>query len=655
MGIDIMRRRHRSSLFVAALGVASFTSPLATAAGAQEPDADRTQIADDWTWRPTPSGWALPISYLGWGSAISFRQDEPIAVIELPDGRGHRLRQVEFTVEVPDFVDDVLLDVRVDGRSIHSERYRPGTTDVVLELTGPSSDLTIEATPTLSGCPVTDQPSIARLRDPVLFYDTDVDATADNDSFVPPDVITQTTFIVEPGRSRYADGAVLDAAAALSLSFPGRQRVAVTSADLAGNDPGPFGLMVDVGEREQAAISALGAGTVRITGRADALVTQARGLAQALTAIGTAPTFTVDHVDPTTTSDRERSVAVGDLPGARLFESGGRQLEVVVPLSQAAFGGPVSSYTARLGGVVSPAEPADLGGSQLSLWLDDELLEIVPVSEQGRFDIERTLGGEQVGRDGSLRLRFDASLEGCGQAELYHLQLDDGSWIKPDPGQGLPPGLDRFPQVAAPGLRVLPGREVWELSLTAEMVTIMQEASTTRLALSVIDAGEVFEQTSALLVTDPDVELQEALGTPTNPRLGRLESGGVTIRSDERLELPMTVQGFVGTDGIDVALIEGRPHGGRGGLPDPIASRGIGLLTGSNVSFGEQHDVLVARVQQTRDSEETTRLLPSTSASENPSASGSARSAFVTGLLLALAGGVLVLATRPLRRRRLNG
>ena len=218
----------------------------------------------------------------------------------------------------------------------------------------------------------------------------------------------------------------------------------------------------------------------------------------------------------------------------------GRQLEVVVPLSQAAFGGPVSSYTARLGGVVSPAQPADLGGSQLSLWLGDELLEVVPVSDQGRFDIERSIERQNVDRDRALRLRFDTSLEGCGQAELYHLQLDDGSWVKPTFGRGLSPGLHRFPQVAATGLRVIPGRETGELAVTAELVTIMQEASPTPLPLSVIEAADALSHETPLLGTDPDVELQEALEALTNPRLGRMDTGAVTIQADERLDLPMT-------------------------------------------------------------------------------------------------------------------
>lgn len=646
-----MSRIHRLPRVVAiALGAVALTASLASPSAAQATGVIRTQVADDWTWKPSTSGWALPVSYLGWGDTISFRHDEPVAVIELPDAGGHQLHQVEFSIDVPEFVDEVRLDVSGDGQSIHSEQYQPGTTDVVLELAAPIEELTFEATPLVTGCPLTDQPYFAHLRDPILFYSTEADT--DDRHFAPPDVVTHATFVVESGRSRYADGAVLDAAASLSLGFAGHQRVAVSSATATTDDPGPFGLIVEVGEREQAEITAVGAGELRITGRSDALVTQARGLNDALSALAAVRSFTVEQIDPAPRVADDQPVKVTDLPGARLFESGGRQLEVVVPLSQAAFGGPVSSYTARLGGVVSPAQPADLGGSQLSLWLGDELLEVVPVSDQGRFDIERSIERQNVDRDRALRLRFDASLEGCGQAELYHLQLDDGSWVKPTFGQGLAPGLHRFPQVAATGLRVIPGRETWELAVTAELVTIMQEASPTPLPLSVIEPGDALSNETPLLVTDPDVELQEALGAPTNPRLGRMDTGAVTIQADGRLDLPMTLQGFVGTDGADIALVESTPHDGAGGLPDAVASHGIGLLTGTSVSVGEQHDVLVAGVQQSRVTEEAVQLLPSTKEAGTPSASSSARSAFVTGLLLALAGGVVVLATHPLRRRR---
>lgn len=110
----------------------------------------------------------------------------------------------------------------------------------------------------------------------ILWTAAGLEADTDDRHFAPPDVVTHATFVVESGRSRHADGAVLDAAASLSLGFAGHQRVAVSSATATTDDPGPFGLIIEVGEREQAEITAVGAGELRITGRSDALVTQAR-------------------------------------------------------------------------------------------------------------------------------------------------------------------------------------------------------------------------------------------------------------------------------------------------------------------------------------------------------------------------------------------
>ncbi len=70
---------------------------------------------------------------------------------------------------------------------------------MVLELAAPTEELTFEATRLVTGCPVRDRPYFGHLRNPILFYSTDAHATTDARRFVPPDVVTHATFVVESG------------------------------------------------------------------------------------------------------------------------------------------------------------------------------------------------------------------------------------------------------------------------------------------------------------------------------------------------------------------------------------------------------------------------------------------------------------------------
>lgn len=602
---------------------------------------DEGRIGDDWRWRPHRDGWLLPLDFLGWGRNVSFRPADPTALIDLPiggDGRPRIPTAVEFDLVAADFVDEVDVTVLLGSREIHSSTHDGGSRSRIrIPVAVASGDqLTIATEAHLPpGCGVGERAWYAQLIEPTLAFAEDRSPAAHLS-----DPVTVIRIGVENGRSTHADEAALKAASVLAEHLVGHQRVEVTELSDLDAPGSPFMIKVAVLEREQTGIR-LNGRTIEILGRTDELVLQAHGLAEALGTLTSGELVRVESAAASQPFTAETRRPVTEIPGARLADYGARHLEVGLPLAPSEFGYPVAEFDIRLGGVVSPASPADLGGSQLSLWLDNELVEVVPVDEHGRFDLEHTLQGDLVGRQGDLRLEFDAALDECGQVDLYHLQIDPGSWVLGSAGQPLPPSLGRFPQVATEGWEVQPGRQPWELGAAADLLVLFQEESGRTVDITV---GETPGGTP-LLVVNPDVETQEQLGAPMNARLGRLDTGEARLQSDARLAIPFGLQGFESPDGRDVLMLESNELA-RGGIPDAVAEHGLRPFAAAAVTLSDKGVIAVSGVQQSRGVEPSLLPTRAESSHEQPRSAGSN---FFAGLVIAALGGGIWLLYSKLR------
>ena len=178
-------------------------------------------------------------------------------------------------------------------------------------------------------------------------------------------------------------------------------------------------------------------------------------------------------VDPT---DLLAQRSLRDVGVRRLSTSGSRVLQLPINLPQAAFGEPVDEIRVRLGGV-AVASGTTGRDPILTLWLNDDLQDVIEYDASGRFDLEFVIGADQIGRDNQLVVRSELPLECGDELPNHELTLDAASWVDADPGQSLPMSLDRFPQVAVGHLSVATGPTEEELALAMTMVGVLQASS----------------------------------------------------------------------------------------------------------------------------------------------------------------------------------
>lgn len=646
---------------VATLALLTLSSGAPAAVAADEDPAPplRTEIRSDWAFAPVDGGWALPLEHLGWGPALVATTAEPTIIVEIPQVAGLLASRFEGALELSDHVVSAEVRVLAQGEELSVLALEGGErVDLVVDLPPDTTELSIEvdaASP--SECALHERADLARVRDgALLFSGTPTVATALSE--VLPIALGAVEFVVPPESSPGVDQAVVAIGARLAARYPGSLQVVVTDHPSSGALR-PFLLAIEVDESPETGLELTPQGRLRISGVGTELQRQLDALDGDLLTLAATTSVTVapDGEGPktgVTVDRRSEEVPLSDVPGASLATSEARHLVVGVELRQAFFGGAVGSYTVRLGGLATPPPGEASGDVQLALRIDDELIDVVPVGRDGRFDTQFDIKSDQVGPTNLVQLTLDG-VEACASSSRYAIQIDRGSWVRADVGEALPPGFDRFPQAAGEGLAVYPGRGLAQLATAAQIVGMLQDESPQPIETLVVDRSELLSVEMPAVVVGPDAELLLDLGAPVSKEAGEITSGDTHVVGADGLEGTSTLQAFTAaTSGSDVIVVDLAPRVSAegvepAGLPVQLAELGWSSLHGQVVQLDADGAPRGVDIDAVTPSESAGALAPL--APLDAPRQESPRRSFVDGLVIALGASLVVMAGLRLSRR----
>ncbi len=200
-----------------------------------------------------------------------------------------------------------------------------------------------------------------------------------------------------------------------------------------------------------------------------------------------------------------------DVGVRRLSATGSRVLELPISLPQAAFGEPVEEIRVRLGGlaIASSTQGQD---PVVTLWFNGDLQDSIDYDPSGRFDLEFVIDASKIGRDNVVVVRSELPLDCGDQLPNHELTLDAASWVDAEPGQSLPPSLDRFPQVALGPFAVAVGDTDSELELAMGTLGVLQGASPLPIHPASASIDDVLSGSApGLIVTNGDGPVADAV------------------------------------------------------------------------------------------------------------------------------------------------
>ena len=575
-------RRTRALLITFAVGVVALPCVPASAQPAPDDGAEaetevalpRAEIELDWATTPTPSGqWILPLDALGYGQTIVTTTADALVELDIPEAGGPTPSRFETTLRAADTATRVTI---TDNAGTATEFIVDAGTeaDVSLELDATTTGLAItaEALHRRDNCDVQPRPELVRLVDSVILYDgTTTPAETVGEFFGA--ALGAVHFGIDPELSDSTTEAVLNATTRLAARYPGELAVTVATTAEAGDagldrfDPQPpFARVIELREQHDAFL-AVEDGRLVIGGTGEELQAQITGLSDAMLSAVTADRVIVE---PQPEAKREKrfgtNIPLADITAGRLRTQGAYHLELNIDLDQTYFGGPVAEYALRLGGIASPPPGPNADELQLSLWVQDELEDVVPVESDGRFDIQFTIPGERIGRNTLVRLVLDGVRE-CGHWSQWSLQLDSGSWVEATSGQRLPSGFGRFPQNIDDHLAVYPGRTTRELAVAAGFVGQLQDQHDQLITIEMVDRQTAIDARTVTMAVGPDADFLEAVQAPLNPDGGSANGAGATFELDSPVGDVAALQAFVTPDGEDMIVVDLPPDVAQDGLP----------------------------------------------------------------------------------------
>ena len=279
-----------------------------------------------------------------------------------------------------------------------------------------------------------------------------------------------------------------------------------------------------------------------------------------------APRARVESFEPPKTPNLLRRT-FADMGLHRLSMQGSGVLESRFTFSQGDFGGPIADLTLHLKGTYTPVPPG--GTATLTVLLNDGLVYAAPLGDAGHFQHTISLPSPRLRRDNTLTVRVMYTPPGgdcrVGVHDLM-VHLDPASTLEAKPGQTLPPGFQRFPQVLLPTFMVtFDPLDIDTLQTAATLVSALQRLTTTPLRPRVLPWEEALNQDAALLVVTQHSRKIAALRPPLEPLPFRiLDADGREILQ-LRTDMPFaTLQAFE-HQGRDVLLWTHRnfPESGR--------------------------------------------------------------------------------------------
>jgi hypothetical protein len=219
--------------------------------------------------------------------------------------------------------------------------------------------------------------------------------------------------------------------------------------------------------------------------------------------------------DPADPALRDSQFTLADLTVGTKRVTGLGRLELPIRLDQTVLGGPTQKVDLHLEGTLTPiAKGAD---ATMSLLVDSTLVQsrnlagftgdenADGVKAPGHFQIDATVPADQLKRSLEVTLVVDYSPPGgeCRPGDVpFMMQLDPAnSRISVEPGQGLSPGFQRFPQVLLPTFRIgLDEYRIDRLGLSFRLALALQRVATAPLDPSFTSVDKAVGADGAALI-----------------------------------------------------------------------------------------------------------------------------------------------------------
>lgn len=355
---------------------------------------------------------------------------------------------------------------------------------------------------------------VARVNEAVITY-----SGAPENPTTPADffsfAVREITLVTAADQVPFTANAVLQAAATLGTEYP-RAAISVGEA----KDAGPYARIVEfipAAGPVQVTVDAVGA-TPRLvlSGDAALLVPAAAALGSADLALATEPesgALAQTGAAPTPLTLRWSDVGAQ----APVLEGLGRVSQAVT-LSQTRFGGPISELDISISGTYIPV-PSNASAT-VSLLVNDRLVASERLGEDYVYSLTGKVGPEDMSRNTQVKVQLDSNpIGGDCRSATYVPRADidaNASTFTATPGQSLPPGFERFPQVLRGELPVAfaKGPNPADLSNAVDIVASVSRLEVDAPAVSVISIEEFTSASQAGLLVNAGPEESTALGAP---------------------------------------------------------------------------------------------------------------------------------------------
>jgi hypothetical protein len=521
---------------VAALGAGTLAAVPVPAAGQDEPPVD---VGAEPAPQPPldPSAPTLSFEQLGLGPSLGLGGRSARREVVIPVPAGMAATSLTAVIRTSSATSGGSLEVRADDvplAAVDLDGATPAGVPLSVPLDGvPVEDgvVLVELVTQLDGvdderCAALLTPPEAFLVDGVIAYAGTEQPVASVSRFLPP-VLTQVDLVLPSVYSSQQAEAALRLAANVALQY-GTQEPAVDVhvGEVPGRVPSPFRRTIELVQGEAGvAVTTTAAGTVlTVSGDGASLAQQVDLLTSQLDRLAVASSAAVmlsQPVDQELVRGRRTVAALGF---GNLQGTGVGRVELAVPFSQAALGGPTSSIVAHLLGTTTPVP--DGASASLSVVFNDVILSSQALDASGAFDVRTELPDGLLRRDNDVVLRVDYTPPGglCDPgAQQMTVQLDPSSLISGSPGTSLPDGFERFPQAFLPTFTVALGTlDGASLSVATDLVVALQRTSARLLRPEVHPwAAAVSSPAPTLFVGQENVDFDAALQPPLQLLAGR--------------------------------------------------------------------------------------------------------------------------------------
>lgn len=318
-----------------------------------------------------------------------------------------------------------------------------------------------------------------------------------------------------PDQATFAAAAVLQAASSLGTAYP-RAQIS-TTAPAPG---GPFDRIVDIVPGAGPVVTKIDlVGTtprMLLTGDPTALVAAAAALGSENLAIASAPEVT--DLAQTGTADTSLSLRWADVGSPAPTLEGIGTIDETINIEQIRFGGPVSQLDLRVVGTHLPS-PAGANNT-ITLLVNDRILDSQFLGDNDTFELTGVVGADAIRRGNAITVQVSSQAVGgdCRSATAAtRVDIDAAaSTITATPGQSLPPGFNRFPQVLGSSLPVsfAKGPNQPDLGNAVGLVASMSRLATNPFTVTVVPVNDFLQAEAPGLLINAGPEESTQLGAP---------------------------------------------------------------------------------------------------------------------------------------------